>query len=302
MFRDRRALRLAAVLLLLGAAAGARGADGFDPVTQDPPPADPPPSMDAVAIDSGSVTLNGIVYLPGGEGPHPVAILLHGLPGNERNLDLAQALRRAGWAVVFFHYRGAWGSGGAFAFRHVLEDVGAVVDWTRRGSVRERYGLDDAPRTLVGHSMGGFAALAAGSGDDGVGCIASLAGANMGLLGDAFEDEAVARDVTERFGAYARGPLDGTSGALMVEELRMSSSRFDLQGRVAALADDALLLVAGSRDAVVDPAQHHDPLVAALEAEGADVETLMLDDDHAFSASRIALARTLVDWAGRKCR
>jgi len=37
-------------------------------------------------------------------------VLLHGYPGNERNLDLAQARRRDGWDIVFFHYRGAWGS------------------------------------------------------------------------------------------------------------------------------------------------------------------------------------------------
>ena len=54
-------------------------------------------------------------------------ILLHGFPGNERNLDLAQALRRAGWNAVFFHYRGSWGSDGDFSFGHVLEDVAAVV-------------------------------------------------------------------------------------------------------------------------------------------------------------------------------
>jgi len=40
--------------------------------------------------------LNGIVYLAQGKGPHPTAFLLRGLPDNERNLDLAHALRRTG--------------------------------------------------------------------------------------------------------------------------------------------------------------------------------------------------------------
>jgi uncharacterized protein len=34
------------------------------------------------------------------------------LLAHQRNLDLAHAMRRAGWNVVFFHYQGAWGSGG----------------------------------------------------------------------------------------------------------------------------------------------------------------------------------------------
>jgi len=33
-------------------------------------------------------------------------ILFHGLPGNEQNLDLAQAIRRANWNVLTLHYRG----------------------------------------------------------------------------------------------------------------------------------------------------------------------------------------------------
>ena len=34
-------------------------------------------------------------------------ILFHGLPGNEQNLDLAQAIRRANWNVLTLHYRGS---------------------------------------------------------------------------------------------------------------------------------------------------------------------------------------------------
>ena len=54
-------------------------------------------------------------------------VLLHGLPGNEQNLDLAQAIRRAGWNVLTLHYRGAWGSPGQFSLQHVLEDADAAV-------------------------------------------------------------------------------------------------------------------------------------------------------------------------------
>jgi hypothetical protein len=287
--------------LLCGLGAPVLAAD-FDPVTMDPPAAGPPPRMDGVSIPSGSTTMNGIVYVPGGPGPHPVALVLHGLPGNERNLDLAQALRRAGWAVVFFHYRGAWGSGGAFGFRNVLEDVGAAVDWSLQSGVRERFGLGEGPRTLVGHSMGGFAALGAGAEDEDVGCIASLAGANLGLLGRAVADPELERRVVESMDAYARGPLSGTSGTLLVSELAREAERFDLMTRIEALADHPLLLVAGSRDEVLDPAAHHAPLLAGLRDADADVRAHVLDDDHAFSASRIALSRALVEWMGAQCR
>jgi hypothetical protein len=42
----------------------------------------------------------------------PQARCKHGLPGNEEFLDLAQAVRRAGWNTVTFNYRGPWGSPG----------------------------------------------------------------------------------------------------------------------------------------------------------------------------------------------
>lgn len=82
-----------------------------------------PPALAEINFDSYGDRLNGILYQANGIGPHPTVVLLHGYPGNEKNLDLAQSMRRAGYNVLFFHYRGAWGSGGDFSFTHVTEDV-----------------------------------------------------------------------------------------------------------------------------------------------------------------------------------
>lgn len=274
-----------------------------DPVTSDPEPKQPPPSMASVRIPSGDALLNGIIYLPGGPGPHPVAFVLHGLPGDERNLDLAHALRRDDWAVVFFHYRGAWGSPGAFSFEHVLEDVAAAVDWSLGDETRARFRLDDRDRTLVGHSMGGFAALSAGAVHPEVGCIASIAGANMSQLARAAEaDPSLRPAYVEALGGYAAGPLAGTSGEAMVTELETQVDAWDLAGRVPDLAAHRLLMVAGARDVVAAPAIHHEPLLAALLEADADVTSVVLEDDHAFSASRIALARELATWLSEDCR
>src|SRR3954447_19840339 len=49
-----------------------------------------------LVIDSHGSRMNALFFLAAGAGPHPTMLLLHGLPGNERNLDLAQAVRRAG--------------------------------------------------------------------------------------------------------------------------------------------------------------------------------------------------------------
>ena len=273
-----------------------------DPVAWDPRPQDPPPFMDAVAIPSGAARMNGIVYVPGGEGPHPVAIVLHGLPGNERNLDLAQVLRRDGWAVVFFHYRGAWGSGGEFGFGHVLEDVDAALDWSLGDEARERFRLDEGPRALVGHSMGGFAALVAGGGNGAVGCIASMAGADLGNLGLAAREEPAAGQVRTAFDALLEGPLRGTDGTAMLAELQTHGEQWRFESRVEDLKAHRVLLVASERDEVAAPAANHDPLLAALVQADADVTSVLLDDDHAFSGTRVALAREIVNWLALGCR
>jgi len=100
-------------------------------ITDPAPDAANPPHSAQVLVPSHGVGMNGLFYLAGGAGPHPTIVLLHGFPGNEQNLDLAQAIRRAGWNVLTMHYRGSWGSPGVFSIAHVLEDVDAAVAFVR---------------------------------------------------------------------------------------------------------------------------------------------------------------------------
>ena len=99
------------ILGCLSLAAPAASADLPRAIYTDPAP-DPahPAKMLPVEIPNKGQVMNGIVYLPGGAGPFPLVVLGHGLPGDEKSLDLAHALRRAGWAVLTYHYRGSWGS------------------------------------------------------------------------------------------------------------------------------------------------------------------------------------------------
>ena len=102
-------------------------------ITTDPPrDASFPATMDAFQLPTHGKLVNALAYLAAGRGPHPTVVLLHGFPGNERNLDLAQAIRRAGWNVLYFNYRGAWGSPGDFSFSHCIEDAEAALAWLRQ--------------------------------------------------------------------------------------------------------------------------------------------------------------------------
>ena len=67
-----------------------------------------PAGMTELTIPSGNSKLAGFIYKANGAQKHPTLLLLHGFPGNERNLDLAQVVRAHGWNVIYFDYRGSW--------------------------------------------------------------------------------------------------------------------------------------------------------------------------------------------------
>ena len=112
-----------------------------------------------LTIPSHGSRMAAFMYTAAGPQAHPTLILLHGFPGNERNLDLAQAVRRTGWNVLYFDYRGSWGSEGEFAFANCVADVSSVVAFCKKQAKTLR--IDTTKLALFGHSMGGWVALKA---------------------------------------------------------------------------------------------------------------------------------------------
>jgi pimeloyl-ACP methyl ester carboxylesterase len=111
-----------------------------------------------VAIPSGTARMNGVLFLAQGLGPHPNAVILHGFPGSTKNEDLAYAIRRAGWNVLTFQYRGSWGSEGEFSYSGALDDVSAAIAFLEGPNGPGGRGLSYQV-VLIGHSFGGWAAL-----------------------------------------------------------------------------------------------------------------------------------------------
>lgn len=115
-----------------------------------------------IQIPSSGSTMYGLAYTADGKGPHPTVVLLHGLPGNERSIDIAQSLRRAGYNVIYFAYRGAWGSKGVFGFQHAIEDAHAMVDYLTDSVNSTTLRVDPDRIAFLGHSMGAGISLIAG--------------------------------------------------------------------------------------------------------------------------------------------
>ena len=112
-----------------------------------------------LAIPSANSIMQGFIYKANGGAKHPTLLLLHGFPGNERNLDLAQVVRAHGWNVIYFNYRGSWGSQGQFSFKNCVEDVVNVVRFCKK--YQDSLQIDTSNIVLFGHSMGGWVCLKA---------------------------------------------------------------------------------------------------------------------------------------------
>lgn len=297
-----RALILAAVL----GAGGVPAARAVDPVRHDPSPAERPPAeMTDVAIPSAEARLNALLYLAAGTGPHPISVLLHGFPGNEKNLDLAQAVRRAGFDVLFVDYRGNWGSGGTFSFAHSLDDVAAVLTWVRAPENAAKYHYDPRRIALVGHSFGGWLALMTAGREPANLCVAALAAWNVGWDAKRYtahdDERAAALAELRGYTDPAGGPIRADADALLAE-MAAHAEPWDYLTQVAALASHPLLLVAASRDTPDEDIAMHRELARGLRAAGAkSVSGKNFDDDHAFSSHRLALADAVVHWLRTDC-
>jgi acetyl esterase/lipase len=277
---------LLALAALLSAASAAQSVPAA--ISSDPPSdARHPASMAVVHIPSHGLLINGLVYQPAGAGPHPTLIICHGLPGNEKNLDLAQAVRRAGWNAVTFNYRGSWGSPGNFRFAQNLEDAGAVLEYLRAPANASRLGIDTKRIAMAGHSMGGWVTALTAAQDRGLIGAILISAADMGDMGQ-LPREKVAAEMADNMEALA-----GVTAESMADEVIANHEAFSLNNAVAGLAHLPLLVLTAN-DGLAPRA---DSLVKAIQAKGGkQVTTIHAETDHGWSDHRIYLETVVIDW------
>ena len=281
---------LIAAAVALAAPANAAAGDASIPeaIYSDPAPnPDNPARMETLHIPSGGVEINAIAYIAAGPGPHPTLVICHGWPGNEKNLDLAQAVRRAGWNAIAFNYRGSWGSPGSFRFAQNPEDAAAVLAYLRDPANAEKLGVDTSRMAIIGHSMGGWvSAMTAGQDADLIG-MAQISAANMGWVGG------LEREDLARRSAGNAETLADTSPEMIADELIANREAFDFLQYAPQLAAKSLLILSSDDDL----AFMTDALVAAVRKEGGDRVTAIHEaTDHSWSDKRIALQAHVIRW------
>jgi len=270
---------------------------------EDPPPGiQPPASMQEVAIQSHGSRMNGIVYLAAGAGNHPVVIFFHGYPGNERNLDLAQAVRRAGYHAVYVDYRGMWGSGGTFSFANGLEDANTILAWVRTPEIATKYHFDTRRIAVVGHSFGGWLALMTAAHEPRSVCIAALAAWNIGLAAQRFGEHPEERVSNRDYFRVTTAPGGPVHAGDLLSEMTTHARDYEHYAQAPSFGDRAVLLVGATRDSPDEDVAVHQRMSASLrKAGGAHVTVKQFEDDHPFSNHRLALADLLTNWLDGDC-
>lgn len=246
-----------------------------------------PARMEVLHIPSGGVKINGVAYLAAGAGVHPTFVFFHGLPGNEKNLDIAQAVRRDGWNAITVNYRGSWGSPGEFRFANNLEDADAVLAFVRDSANARRLGIDTNRILIAGHSMGGWVTALTAAHDR------RILGAILISMADMSRGASLPRAKEIANMADDMESLAGVTAESMADEVIANATKWRVADRVPQLARVRLLVIT-SNDGL---APQSDSLVKAVRAKGnTSVTSVHYATDHSYSDKRIALESAIIRW------
>jgi uncharacterized protein len=233
-----------------------------------------PASLDGVVLQSNGCRLLGALHRAAGDERLPAVLLLHGIPGHEKNLDLAVDLRARGIHCLHIHYRGSWGSEGDYSLTHLVPDARVALEW-----LAVQPCVDPARIALVGISLGGWVALTLASQTDGVCSVVALSP----LLDPARMPLARALAVD------SAASLRGTSADRLVAEWAALPPVSAITSRLAFIP---ILLVTAGADAVFPPA-HYADLPAGLHRL---THVHFPRADHVYSDVRPGLRHVVCQW------
>ena len=287
--------------------------DIFDPVTQDLPIIDPefPASKSPVVFYSDGCKILGTIFLASGKELHATAIMLIGFPGNESNADIAYMLRRQGFNVLTFYYRGSWGSEGIYSWANLLSDTHAAYIFLKDKSSIEKYRIDEKKIFFIGHSMGGFSALYNSVFLDEVKNICALAPFNAGYFGKFLNANLPIKNYSVQKMLDSMDFVKCNSAESLLDEMIEHQNDWDLINHIEKLKEKNILMIAAKYDTTAPMEIHHNPLIKKFEMRNPKCETenqtlnlnnstlniSVLDTGHSFSDKRIKLMKLISEWA-----
>jgi uncharacterized protein len=133
-----------------------------------------PGGVESIHFSSGDGEIVGVMYPAVGDGPRPAAILLHGIPGSEKNIDIAYRLREMGWHTLIPHFRGTWGSSGNYDITQQPNDTIAALEYLLNS--KADWQVDASHIAVIGFSLGSRSAIVAAHRDKRVKAVVTISG------------------------------------------------------------------------------------------------------------------------------
>jgi len=244
-----------------------------------------PAKMIELKIPSAGNQLQGFMYQATGSQPHPTIFLLHGFPGNERNLDLAQFLRARGWNVVYFNYRGAWGNPGQFSFKHCIEDVVNAVHYIEKEKVKLNVDIDNI--ILFGHSMGGWVTLKS---------VQRLPEIKKVFALSTWDIASTFKNIQNESELVAH-PLDDFNNVFVLNTPYKNLFTPVIKDRSFYNIEYDAKLLATKKIFILDEHQGNEHIVNAIKKEpNCNVEYSVWETDHSFTNKRVSLMKKVLEF------
>lgn len=217
------------------------------------------------------------VYKPGGEGPHPVIVYIHGGPESQYRPGFSSTFQywvnELGAAVIAPNVRGSAGYGkdyvkldNGFKRKDSVKDIGALLDW-----IAQQPDLDEDRVVVYGGSYGGYMVLASA-----VDYSSRLAGA-VDIVG--ISNFVTFLENTEDYRRNLRRAEYGDERDPEMREFLESIAPLNQAGQIEV----PLFIIQGANDPRV-PASEAEQMLEAVRENGAEAWYLLArDEGHGFS-------------------
>jgi len=257
-----------------------------------------------VSFYSEDSKVKGVFYPAVGAGPFSAVILLHGYPGNDKDvLGLGQKLMKEGIHALAFNYRGTWGSEGLYTLKNSLRDVRSAIKYLKSPQMVNKFSMDTTNIVIAGYSFGGGMALLGSLYDPSVRKVVDIAGADMSEMARQVKKDDRVREAVEK------SLEEGEATAMIhwhgvkagIAELLETMDEYDLVKHAEELAKKDILIIAGWQDNLSTLEVYILPLYRALQRQGAkNVEIEVFNSNHQFTNVRDALASRITSWIKKK--
>lgn len=263
-----------------------------------------------ITINRNGVFLKGKFFIADGEGIFPTVILLHGFPGNEKDvLGIGNKLSNAGLNALTFTFSGTFQSQGEYSWQNSQNDIKAAYDFINQSDNIRKYKIDTSLIYIGGYSNGGGMALTYAANHTEIKAVFSIAGTDLGEFLDEYARNPEVQEILDN--AYDRlsvptGPVRFAKGGTLKEMEEMNFNEinptFHLKNCTSLLAQKDILLIGGWDDyfGSVENAVIDDfilPFYRALQKENAkNIKIVAFQDNHTFQKSREDIANVIIEW------